>query len=232
MDLRGCGGGGVPYGLAGQRGMGEVCGPPAHGGLSLLPQGRARVENFRGRKFSAAARQNPARLIVCRNGCAEMQRGGAHGIFPRRAPFGRKESPPWAGVPPVAVRPPLARKTLPHASAATVHSFAPRCRAIAHVPEGGKDLKTRRSGSSRCSGSGSVLVSGTLLAAASKWGRAALASTRGPCGVGGRSFRGLTRPATEMERGEEEATTGRRDASQRNHFCRCQARRLPTSDRR
>ncbi len=35
-----------------------------------------------------------------------------------------------------------------------------------------------------------------------------------------------------MERGEEEATTGRRIASQRSHFCRCQARRLPTSDRR
>ena len=35
-----------------------------------------------------------------------------------------------------------------------------------------------------------------------------------------------------MERGEEEATTGRRDAHQRIHFGRCQARRLPTSDRR
>ena len=35
-----------------------------------------------------------------------------------------------------------------------------------------------------------------------------------------------------MERGEEEATTGRRNASQRSHFCRCQARRLPTSARR
>src|SRR6185436_20705793 len=34
-----------------------------------------------------------------------MQCDGAHGIFPRRAPFGRKESPPWAGVPPDAVCP-------------------------------------------------------------------------------------------------------------------------------
>src|SRR5687767_15810254 len=79
----------------------------------------ARASKISGRKFSAAARQNPARLIVCKNGCAERQRGGAHWIFPRRAPFGRKESQPWAGVPPEAVRPPFARKTVPHASAAT-----------------------------------------------------------------------------------------------------------------
>ena len=43
----------------------------------------------------------------------------------------------------------------------------------------------------------------------------ALASTRGPCGAGGRAFRGLTRSATEWSGGEEEATTGRRIASQR-----------------
>ena len=37
----------------------------------------------------------------------------------------------------------------------------------------------------------------TLLPASGKWARPALASTRGPCGAGGRAFRGLTRSATE-----------------------------------
>src|SRR4051812_24133625 len=35
-----------------------------------------------------------------------------------------------------------------------------------------------------------------------------------------------------MESGEEEAFTGRRDASRRNHFCRCAGLWLPTSERR
>ncbi len=67
----------------------------------------ARASKISGRKFSAAARRKPARLDVCRNGCAERQRGGAQWLSPRRAPFGRKASPPWAGVPPDAVRPRL-----------------------------------------------------------------------------------------------------------------------------
>src|SRR6186997_896939 len=34
-----------------------------------------------------------------------MHRGGPYWLPPRRAPFGRKESQPWAGVPPAVVRP-------------------------------------------------------------------------------------------------------------------------------
>ncbi len=55
---------------------------------------------------------------------------------------------------------PFARKTAPHASAATIRSFVPIWRAIAHVPEGGKDRKTR------CSGSCRALESRTLFPAA------------------------------------------------------------------
>ena len=118
----------------GPAGTGEVGGTPAHGGLSLRPQGRARFENFRTEIFRGRSSEAD-RLNICRNGCAERQRGGGRALPPRRAPFGRKESPPWAGVPPDAVSSPLARKTVPHASAATIRSFGPRCRAITHVPE-------------------------------------------------------------------------------------------------
>ena len=97
----------------------------------------ARASKISGRKFSAVARQNPARLNICRNGCAEMQRGGAHWIFPRRAPFGRKESPPWAGVPPEAVCP-----RLPGDRTARLRRHDPqlrsRFRAIAVCPRGWK----------------------------------------------------------------------------------------------
>ena len=72
----------------------------------------ARASKISGRKFSAAARRKPTGLLVCRNGCAEMHRGGPYGLPPRRAPFGRKESQPWAGVPPDAVLSPFARS--PH----------------------------------------------------------------------------------------------------------------------
>ena len=90
----------------GKRGRLRFGATPAHGGLSLLPQGRARFENFRTEIFGGRSSEAD-RLQVCRNGCAEMQRGGGRALPPRRAPFGRKESPPWAGVPPDAVRPRL-----------------------------------------------------------------------------------------------------------------------------
>ena len=77
---------------------------PAHGGLSLRPQGRARFENFRTEIFGGRSSEAD-RLNICRNGCAEMHHGGGRALPPRRAPFGRKESPPWAGVPPDAVCP-------------------------------------------------------------------------------------------------------------------------------
>src|SRR3954468_14162430 len=67
----------------------------------------ARASKISGRKFSAGARRKPTGLDVCRNGCAERHRGGPQWLPPRRAPFGRKESQPWTGVPPEVVRPRL-----------------------------------------------------------------------------------------------------------------------------
>src|SRR6186713_1138724 len=55
--------------------------------------------------FLAAARRKPTGLDVCKNGCAGMNRGGPYWLPPRRAPFGRKENPPQAGVPPDSASP-------------------------------------------------------------------------------------------------------------------------------
>ena len=55
--------------------------------------------------FLAAARRKPTGLLVCRSGCAEMHDGGPYWLPPRRAPFGRKENPPQAGVPPDSASP-------------------------------------------------------------------------------------------------------------------------------
>ena len=133
-------GGGVRCGLPGKRGLlRPAMRLPTADSLCSLKV--ARASRISGRKFSAAARQNPARLHVCRNGCAEMHRDGAQWIFPRRAPFGRKESPPWTGVPPEAVCPRLPER--PYGTPPPPRSAAPfpigepsRC-----VPEGGKDRK-------------------------------------------------------------------------------------------
>ena len=70
----------------------------------MLPQGRARFENCR-RQLSAAARRKPTGLLVRRNGCTDVHRGGPYWLPPRRAPFGRKENPPQAGVPPDSASP-------------------------------------------------------------------------------------------------------------------------------
>ncbi len=97
----------------------EACGAvfgPAGTGLRLaerLPTADslcslkvARASKISGRKFSAAARRKRTALRS-----AESVRGDAtrrrSALPPRRAPFGRKESPPWAGVPPDAVCPRL-----------------------------------------------------------------------------------------------------------------------------
>ena len=62
---------------------------------------------------------------------------------PRRAPFGRKESQPWAGVPPAAVPSPFARR--PPRTPPLPRSAAPfpLGRAIAACPWSGEDRKTR-----------------------------------------------------------------------------------------
>ena len=65
----------------------------------------ARASKIAGRQFSAAARRKPTGLNVCKNGCADVHRGDPYWLPPRRAPFGRKENPPQAGVPPDSASP-------------------------------------------------------------------------------------------------------------------------------
>ena len=208
----------------GQTGTVEVRDTPAHGGLSLRPQGRARFENFRTEIFGGRSSEAD-RLKVCRNGCAEMQRGGGRALPPRRAPFGRKESPPWAGVPPDAVCP-----RLPGDRTARLRRHDPqlrsRWRAIAVCPRGWKR--------SQDSMFWFLLGPGVMHSSPSsgKWGHTALISTRGPCGVGGRAFRGLTRSATEWSAARRKPIRAAAMHLSAAISADVKARRLPTSDRR
>ena len=185
----------------------------------------ARASKISGRKFSAAARQNPARLNVCRNGCAERQRGGAHWIFPRRAPFGRKESQPWAGVPPDAVCPRLPER--PHGTPPPPRSAAsftlPSYRACPRMWKRSQDP-----------------VFWFLLR---PWSRALFSQQRqmgpshacqhaGTCGAGGRAFRGLTRSATEWSAARRKPLRAAALHFSAAISADVKARRLPTSDRR
>ena len=198
---------------------------PAHGGLSLRPQGRARFENFRTEIFGGRSSEAD-RLQVCRNGCAEMQRGGGRALPPRRAPFGRKESPPWAGVPPDTVRP-----RLPGDRTARLRRHDPqlRSRLSSHRGVSPRVEKIARLG---------VLVLAepwepcTLLPASGKCGHPTLVSTRGPCGVGGRAFRGLTRSATEWSAASRKPIRAAALHLSAAISADVKARRLPTSDRR
>ena len=159
------------------------------------------------------------------NWCAEMQRGGGRALPPRRAPFGRKESQPWAGVPPDAVCPRLPER--PHGTPPPPRSAAPfpfvepsRC-----VPE---VEKIARLG---------------VLVLAEAWSRALFSQQRQTgtccaCQHAGTVRCGWARlPRVDplcdrMERGEEEANTGRRIALSAAISADIQARRLPTSGRR
>src|SRR6186997_920224 len=72
-----------------------------------------------------------------------MHRGGPYWLPPRRAPFGRKESQPWAGVPPAVVRP-----RWPEDRPARLRRHDPQLRSplvepSRHVPWSGIDRKTR-----------------------------------------------------------------------------------------
>ena len=65
-----------------------------------------------------------------------------------------------------------------------------------------------------------------------KWGRPTFASTRGPCGVGGRAFRGLTRSATEWSAARRKPLRAAAMHLSAAISADVQARRLPTSGRR
>ncbi len=121
---------------------------------------------------------------------------------------------------------PVCPETAPHASAATIRSSARCCRAIALCPRGWKRSQD------------SVLWfllslgSRALFSQQRQWGRPALASTRGPCGAGGRAFRGLCRSAPAWGAGRRKPLRGAALHLSAPHCAVVKARRLPTSGRR
>ena len=121
---------------------------------------------------------------------------------------------------------PVGPKTAPHASAATIRSSVP---TWSHRGMSAGTEKIARV---------SVLVLAEPLEARDsspsrgKWGPAALASTRGPCGAGGRAFRGLTRSATEWSAARRKPIRAAAMPLGATISADVKARRLPTSQRR
>src|SRR5688572_31767774 len=143
-DLRGCGGGGVRRGL---RANGDMRGFPVRlpTADSLCSLKVARASKISGRKFSAAARQKPARLNVCKIGAQKGNAAARIGFFLAALhSVAKRVSRGQAYHPTRSV--PVCPKTAPHASAATIRSSAPVVEPSRCVPEGGKDRKTRCSG--------------------------------------------------------------------------------------
>ena len=186
----------------------------------------ARASKISGRKFSAAARRKRTAFRSAEMAALRCNAAARRALPPRRAPFGRKESPPWAGVPPDAVRP-----RLPGDRTARLRRHDPqlRSRLSSHRGVSPRVEKIARLG---------VLVLAEPWSRAlfsqqrRKWGRAALASTRGPCGVGGRAFRGLTRSATEWSAASRKPLRAAALHLSAAISADVKARRLPTSDRR
>ena len=122
---------------------------------------------------------------------------------------------------------PVGPKTAPHASAATIRSFVPLRRAIAACP-----LEWNRSQDSGVLVLAEPLEARDSSPSSGKWGPAALASTRGPCGAGGRAFRGLTRSATEWSAARRKPVRAAAMHLSAAISADVKARRLPTSGRR
>ena len=193
--------------------------------LTLFAPSRSRAR----RKFPDGNFRRPLvgsgrAFTICRNGCAERQHGGGRALPPRRAPFGRKESQPWTGVPPDARLSPFARRPYLHASAATIRSSVPVARAIALCPRGWKG--------SQDSVLWFLLSPGSRALFSQQWqmGTRCVASTRGPCGAGGRAFRGLTRSATEWSAARRKPLRAAAMPLSASISADVKARRLPTSD--
>jgi hypothetical protein len=210
-------------GSAGQRGRLGQHAAPAHGGLSLRPQ-VARASKISGRKFSAAARQNPTGLNVCKSGALIGTTAARTGFLlaalhsvAKRVRHGQAYHPTRY----VPAGPP----TRPHASAATVGSSVPEFEPSRRVPEGGKDHKILTSGSSQ------GRESSTRFSAETN-GHTLRSLTRGSCGVGGRAVRGLTRSATEWSAARRKPVRAAAMHRGAANFADVKARRLPTSDRR
>ena len=178
----------------------------------------ARASKISGRKFSAVARRKrtaftSAEMAALKCNAAAVGRfllAALHSVA-KRVSRGQAYHP-TRSVPRLPER--------PHGTPPPPRSAAsfPRCRAIAVSPRRGKDRKTRG-----------------VLVLAEPWEPCALSQQRqmgtsrarqhagGSCGGGGVGWARLSRVdplCDRMERGEEEATTGRRIASQRSHFCR------------
>ncbi len=176
--------------VSGQTGTVEVWRVRLPTADSLCALKVARASKISGRKFSAAARRKrtafrSAEMAALKCNAAAVGRfllAALHSVA-KRVRRGQAYHPTRSV--------PVCPETAPHASAATIRSSVLRCRAIAVCPRGWKR--------SQDSVFWFLLRPGVVHSSPSsgKWGRPALASTRGQCGVGGRAFRGLTRSATE-----------------------------------
>ena len=198
---------------------------PAHGGLSLRPQGRARFENFRGRKFSAVARRKRTAFTFAEIGLGDATRRRSSASSSPRSIRSQRESAVGrrttrGGCVPVCPSP-HPRTPPPPRSAAPF----PWGEASWHVPRGEKIARL------------GVLVLAelrglALFSPSGKWDRAALVSRRGPCGAGGCAFRGLTRSATEWSAARRKPLRAVAMHPSAAIFADVKARRLPTSGRR
>jgi hypothetical protein len=156
--------------------------------------------------FPAAARRKPTGLNVCRNGCAERHRGGPYWLPPRRAPFGRRAGQPSEGAPTDTARSPRARQR-------RRSPFTAAGRRVASF-EGlsqNQNPQILRSIPLRGDMPRWLQVGTELRIVAAE----ACGVVFGPTGTGPR--RVVRLPTADslcdrMERGEEEASTGRRDA--------------------
>src|SRR5688572_21204911 len=154
-----------------------------------------------------------------------MHRGGPYWPSPPRAPFGRKESQPWAGAPPDAVRPRLPGRP---------HRTPPPPRTAASIP-----IPSHRGVSLRVERIARLDVrvlaapcSRALFSQHRQMGTPTLASTRGPCGAGGRAFRGLTRSASDWSAARRKPVRAVALHVSATISADVQARSLPTSERR
>ena len=160
----------------------------------------------------AAARRKPTGLNVCRNGCADMHRGGPYWLPPRRAPFGRRAGQPSEGAPTGTARSPCTSQ----------RERSPLTAAGKRGASSEGATRTRTSGSCDLLHSRDMprwLVEGERSCGSWRRRRAGRSSgKRGRDRFGWYACPRLTLFATEWSAARRKPFTGRRDASQRNHF--------------